>query len=54
MLKKITTLGAILALAAAGTLAFSAPAQAGEGRVSIGHGVKCYYYLGVQYCYKGV
>lgn len=54
MLKKITTLSAALALAAAGAAAFSAPAQAGEGRTSVGHGVKCYYYLGVQYCYKGV
>ena len=53
MLTKALTGSAIAALLLSG-LAIAAPAQAGEGRTSIGHGIKCYYYLGVQYCYKGV
>lgn len=53
MLKKVLT-GAALAATALASLAITAPAQAGEGRTSIGHGVKCYFYLGIQYCYKGV
>ena len=53
MFKKAITASAIAALSLA-SLAIAAPAQAGEGGTSIGHGVKCYYYLGIQYCRKGV
>lgn len=53
MLKKVIN-GSLAAAIALSGLALAAPAQAGEGRVSVGHGIKCYYYLGVQYCYKGV
>lgn len=54
MIKKALT-GAAIVGTVLGSLALTAPAaQAGEGRTSIGHGIKCYYVLGVQYCYKGV
>jgi hypothetical protein len=54
MVKKILTGLAIATLAASGTVALSAPAQAREGATSVGHGVKCYWVLGVQFCYRGV
>lgn len=54
MFKKVLT-GALAAAAlAAGATAIVPAAQAREGATSIGNGIKCYYYLGVQYCYKGV
>lgn len=53
MFKKILTAAAVASLALGG-MAISAPAQAREGAQSIGHGIKCYYYLGVRICYKGV
>lgn len=54
MIKKITTVAAAAAFLAAGMGALVPAANAREGATSVGHGIKCYYYLGVQYCYKGV
>jgi len=54
MLRKITTAAAATAMFAAGMVALPTAANAREGAQSVGHGIKCYYYLGVQYCYKGV
>lgn len=53
MFKKALT-GAALAATALASFAITAPAQAREGATSVGHGIKCYYVLGVQVCYKGV
>jgi len=53
MLRKIKLAAMPVAIAAA-TMAIAAPAQAGEGANSVGHGVKCYFFMGVQFCYKGV
>jgi hypothetical protein len=52
MLKKIASATLLAASLAAGTLALSTPASAGEGHWSIGHGVQCKVVLGVVVCGK--
>jgi hypothetical protein len=54
MIKKLMSCAAAAALLAAGATSLSVTAQAREGAQSVGGGLKCYYYLGVRYCYKGV
>ena len=54
MLKKTITAAAAAAMLAGGVAVLAPAAQAREGAQSVGHGIKCYYYLGVQICYKSV
>jgi hypothetical protein len=54
MFKKITTGAAAAAFLVAGLGSLAPAANAREGAQSVGHGIKCYYYLGVQICYKSV
>ncbi len=54
MIKKFMSCAAAAAFLAAGVTSMSVTAQAREGAQSVGGGLKCYYYLGIQYCYKGV
>lgn len=54
MLKKTITAAAAAAMLAGGVAVLAPAAQAREGAQSIGGGIKCYYVLGVRYCYKGV
>lgn len=54
MIKKLMTCAAAAAILAAGVTSMSITANAREGAQSVGGGIKCYYYLGVRYCYKGV
>jgi len=54
MLRKITAAAVATAMLAAGLVAMPTAANAREGAQSVGHGIKCYYYLGIQYCYKSI
>ena len=51
-MKKLKTTLALAAALAAGSIALSTPAVAGEGHWSIGHGVQCKIILGVVICSK--
>lgn len=53
MTKKIK-LAAVSAALAAASMAVATPSLASEGANSVGHGVKCYYFAGVQFCYKSI
>ncbi|MDF8335554.1 hypothetical protein [Novosphingobium cyanobacteriorum] len=54
MTVKTVLRAAVIALAAASTPFASAPAYAGEGHWSVGHGVQCRVILGFVICSKRV